>query len=54
MLCASEPEEGWSSGWWSARWVWTGTGAVPAALADIGGYTLTRGSGRPPRVPPTA
>ncbi|MFI7383751.1 hypothetical protein [Streptomyces sp. NPDC049813] len=32
----------WASGWWSSRWVWTGLGAVLAALAGIGGYTLTR------------
>ncbi|MGW0086745.1 hypothetical protein [Streptomyces sp. NPDC003393] len=44
--------DGWSSGWWSDRWVWTGIGAVLAALAGIGGYALTRGSGRPSRVPP--
>ncbi len=54
VLSAIEPEDGWSSGWWSDRWVWTGIGAVLAALAGIGGYALTRGSGRPPRVPPGA
>jgi hypothetical protein len=54
VLSGIEPEDGWSSGWWSDRWVWTGVGAVLAALAGIGGYTLTRGSGRPSRVPPTA
>ncbi|WP_399891472.1 hypothetical protein ACGH7X_31475 [Streptomyces sp. BBFR51] len=53
VLSAIEPEDGWSSGWWSDRWVWTGIGAVLAALAGIGGYALTRGSGRPSRVPPT-
>ncbi|MFJ5530514.1 hypothetical protein [Streptomyces sp. NPDC093261] len=41
-----------TSGWWSDRWVWTGIGGVLAALAGIGGYALTRGSGRPSRVPP--
>ncbi|MGW1162419.1 hypothetical protein ACWD48_30320 [Streptomyces sp. NPDC002519] len=41
-----------ASGWWSDRWVWTGIGGVLAALAGIGGYALTRGSGRPSRVPP--
>ncbi|CAL9639152.1 hypothetical protein [Streptomyces sp. enrichment culture] len=54
VLSAIEPEDGWSSGWWSDRWVWTGIGAVLAALAGIGGYALTRGSGRPRRVPPGA
>ncbi|MFF3511599.1 hypothetical protein [Streptomyces sp. NPDC002573] len=43
-----------TSGWWSDRWVWTGIGAVLAALAGIGGYALTRSSGRPYRVPPGA
>ncbi|MER6345871.1 hypothetical protein ACWC10_07615 [Streptomyces sp. NPDC001595] len=54
VLSSIEPEDGWSSGWWSDRWVWTAIGGVLAALAGIGGYALTRGSGRPPRVPPTA
>ncbi|CAM5705061.1 Peptidase OS=Streptomyces alboniger OX=132473 GN=CP975_29225 PE=4 SV=1 [Streptomyces alboniger] len=45
------PEDGWSSGWWSSRWLWTGAGGVLAALAGVGGYALTRGSGRPARVP---
>ncbi|MGW1891458.1 hypothetical protein ACWCP6_14555 [Streptomyces sp. NPDC002004] len=51
-LPTGEPEDGWSSGWWTDRWVWTALGAVLAALAGIGGYALTRGSGRPSRVPP--
>lgn len=51
VLSAVKPKDGWSSGWWSDRWVWTGVGAVLAALAGIGGYALTRGSGRPSRVP---
>ncbi|WP_432133737.1 hypothetical protein [Streptomyces sp. bgisy154] len=51
VLSSIEPDDGWSSGWWSDRWVWTGIGAVLAALAGIGGYTLTRGAGRPGRVP---
>ncbi|MCM1946963.1 hypothetical protein NC315_16520 [Streptomyces sp. G2] len=51
---AAAPEDGWSSGWWSDRWIWTAAGGVLAALAGIGGYVLTRGSGRPSRVPPTA
>jgi hypothetical protein len=49
---AVEPEDGWSSGWWSDRWVWTGLGGMLGALAGIGGYTLTRPSRRPPRVQP--
>lgn len=54
VLSGVEPDGGWSSGWWSDRWVWTAFGAVLAALAGIGGYALTRGSGRPPHVPPNA
>ncbi|MFF3334814.1 hypothetical protein ACFYWX_35635 [Streptomyces sp. NPDC002888] len=54
VLSAIEPDDGWSSGWWSDRWVWTAVGGLLAALAGIGGYTLTRGSGRPSRVPPGA
>ncbi|MET9954841.1 hypothetical protein ABZ135_25295 [Streptomyces sp. NPDC006339] len=49
---ARAPEDGWSSGRWSDRWVWTAAGGVLAALAGVGGYVLTRGSGRPSRVPP--
>ncbi|MEU6572360.1 hypothetical protein [Streptomyces sp. NPDC046805] len=52
VLSAIEPDDGWSSGWWTDRWVWTAIGGVLAALAGIGGYALTRGSGRPSRVPP--
>lgn len=51
-LSRLEPDDGWSSGWWTDRWVWTAVGGVLAALAGIGGYALTRGSGRPSRVPP--
>ncbi|MTE21019.1 hypothetical protein F0L17_18220 [Streptomyces sp. TRM43335] len=54
VLSGIEPDDGWSSGWWSDRWVWTAAGAVLAALAGIGGYALTRGSGRPRHVPPNA
>ncbi|SMF39794.1 hypothetical protein [Streptomyces sp. Amel2xC10] len=54
VLSSLEPDDGWASGWWSDRWVWSGIGAVLAALAGIGGYTLTRGSGRPRQVPPGA
>ncbi|MEV5348810.1 hypothetical protein ACIG54_09740 [Streptomyces achromogenes] len=53
-VLSSFGRDGWSSGWWSDRWVWTGIGGVLAALAGIGGYALTRGSGRPSRVPPGA
>lgn len=49
---AGEPEDGWSSGWWTDRWLWTVGGGVLAALAAVFGYSLTRGSGRPSRVPP--
>ncbi|MYW66707.1 hypothetical protein GTY65_21950 [Streptomyces sp. SID8379] len=45
------PTDGWSSGWWTSRWLWTAAGAVLAALAGIGGYALTRGSGRPVSAP---
>ncbi|MEU3921672.1 hypothetical protein [Streptomyces sp. NPDC029004] len=48
----SEPDGGWSAGWWSDRWLWTAAGGLLGALAAIGGYSLTRGSGRPSRVPP--
>lgn len=54
VLSSFGSDDGWSSGWWSDRWVWTGIGAILAALAGIGGYALTRGSGRPSRVPPGA
>jgi hypothetical protein len=54
VLSSIEPDDGWSSGWWSDRWVWTAIGGVLAALAGIGGYALTRGSGRPSQVPPGA
>lgn len=54
VLSSIEPDDGWSSGWWSDRWVWTGLGGVLAALAGVGGYSLTRGAGRPTRVPPGA
>lgn len=50
----SEPDGGWASGWWSDRWIWTVAGGLLGALAAIAGYSVTRGSGRPGRVPPTA
>lgn len=49
---AGEPEDGWSSGWWTDRWLWTVGGGVLAAVAGVFGYSLTRGRGRPSRVPP--
>ncbi|MEU8782386.1 hypothetical protein [Streptomyces sp. NPDC048637] len=49
-----EPDDGWSSGWWSDRWIWTAVGGLLAALAGIAGYRFTRGSGRPSQVPPGA
>ncbi|MFI9628526.1 hypothetical protein [Streptomyces sp. NPDC052042] len=48
----SEPEDGWASGWWTNRWLWTVGGGVLGALAAVFGYSLTRGTGRPSRVPP--
>ncbi|MEV6105119.1 hypothetical protein AB0M28_10445 [Streptomyces sp. NPDC051940] len=50
-LFSLEPDGGWGSGWWSDRWVWTGIGGILAALAGVGGYTLTRGSRRPAPAP---
>ncbi|MFD5357455.1 hypothetical protein [Streptomyces sp. NPDC058657] len=49
---AAAPEGGWASGNWSDRWLWTAGGAVLAVLAGLAGFTLTRGAGRPPHVPP--
>ncbi|MDT0405568.1 MULTISPECIES: hypothetical protein [Streptomyces] len=54
VLAGLEPEDGWTSGWWSDRWIWTAAGGVLAALAGVAGYRLTRGSGRPPGAPPHA
>ncbi|MFE9391833.1 hypothetical protein [Streptomyces sp. NPDC006784] len=51
---AVEPEDGWSSGRWSDRWIWTVAGGVLAALGTLGGYALARGPGRPSRMPPGA
>ncbi|MCX4735999.1 hypothetical protein [Streptomyces sp. NBC_01363] len=48
----SEPEDGWASGWWTDRWLWTVGGGVLGSLAALFGYSLTRGGGRPSRVPP--
>ncbi|CAL9638871.1 hypothetical protein [Streptomyces albus] len=49
-----EPEDGWSSGWWSDRWVWTVAGGVLTLLFGLGGYRLARGPARPYRIPPGA
>ncbi|MFJ9350574.1 hypothetical protein [Streptomyces sp. NPDC101237] len=54
VLSSFGSNDGWSSGWWTDRWVWTGIGGILAALAGIGGYALTRGAGRPRQVPPGA
>ncbi|MFD3735594.1 hypothetical protein [Streptomyces sp. NPDC058632] len=54
VLADLEPEDGWTSGWWSDRWVWTAVGGALAALAGVAGYRLARGTGRPSRVPPDA
>lgn len=51
-LATGEPEDGWASGWWTDRWLWTVGGGVLAALAAVFGYSLTRGRGRPGHVPP--
>ena len=48
---AGEPDDGWASGWWTDRWLWTVGGGVLGALAAVFGYSLTRGRGRPSRVP---
>ncbi|WP_406341574.1 hypothetical protein [Streptomyces sp. NBC_00648] len=47
----AEPEDGWSSGWWTDRWIWTALGGVLGALAGVAGYALTRGRGRPSYAP---
>lgn len=54
VLAGLEPEDGWTSGWWSDRWLWTAAGGALAALSGVAGYRLTRGRGRPSRVPPAA
>ncbi|MFF9027182.1 hypothetical protein [Streptomyces iakyrus] len=53
VLAGLEPEDGWASGRWSDRWVWSAASGMLAALAGVGGYALTRGTGRPSRVPST-
>ncbi|MGX1880818.1 hypothetical protein [Streptomyces sp. NPDC055287] len=49
---AEAAAESYASGWWSSRWLWTVGGGLVGAAAAIAGYTMTRGSGRPSRVPP--
>ncbi|MFI5754925.1 hypothetical protein [Streptomyces sp. NPDC051569] len=49
---ASAPEDGWSSGWWTDRWIWTAAGGILGALAAIAGYSLARPSRRPVGPPP--
>ncbi|OEJ61727.1 hypothetical protein BGM19_30615 [Streptomyces agglomeratus] len=49
---AEAADDTFSSGWWSSRWLWTAGGGVLGAAAALAGYRLTRGSGRPARVPP--
>ncbi|NJQ00578.1 hypothetical protein HCK00_08495 [Streptomyces sp. PLAI1-29] len=39
---AGAPEDGWSSGRWSDRWLWTVAGGLLAALAAVGGHRLAR------------
>ncbi|MEU3183623.1 hypothetical protein ABZ707_05315 [Streptomyces sp. NPDC006923] len=50
----AEPEDGWSSGWWTDRWIWTAAGGVICALAGIAGYSLARPSRRRAGLPPGA
>ncbi|MFI1223412.1 MULTISPECIES: hypothetical protein [unclassified Streptomyces] len=50
-LSAGEPEDGWASGWWTDRWLWTVGGGVLAALAAVFGYSLTRGRSHPAGAP---
>lgn len=35
----SEPEDGWASGWWTDRWLWTVGGGILGALAGVFGYS---------------
>ncbi|MER5636027.1 peptidase [Kitasatospora sp. NPDC002227] len=59
-LAGAQTEHHWYSdlfSGWNTRWFWTAGGAALAALAGIGGYTLTRHPrghrrpGRPPQYP---
>ncbi|MCC5034908.1 hypothetical protein DMH02_017215 [Streptomyces sp. WAC 00631] len=51
---AGAPEGGWSSGWWTDRWIWTAAGGLVAAFTTAAGYSLARGPGRRPSTPPRA
>ncbi|MEV7413804.1 hypothetical protein [Streptomyces sp. NPDC089919] len=53
-LFSGEPEDGWASGRWTDRWLWTAAGGLLAALAGIAGHRLTQGRGRPRHLPPGA
>ncbi|MFJ6573291.1 hypothetical protein ACIQNU_38360 [Streptomyces sp. NPDC091292] len=53
-LAGGEPDDGWASGWWTDRWLWTAGGGVLAALAGVAGHALTRGRVRPVRGTPGA
>ncbi|MFJ4918665.1 hypothetical protein [Streptomyces sp. NPDC088725] len=51
---AGSPEDGWSSGKWTDRWLWTVGGGVLAAIAALVGYSLARPSRRSAGAPPRA
>ncbi|TDC73477.1 hypothetical protein [Streptomyces hainanensis] len=42
LAALPEPEDGWSGGWWTDRWLWTAGGGVLGGLACAGGYLLAR------------
>ncbi|MEV6793397.1 hypothetical protein AB0M87_15640 [Streptomyces sp. NPDC051320] len=50
---ALEPTDGWASGWWSDRWIWTVAGGALGALAGVAGYALARGHNRTTRRMPS-
>ncbi|WP_030545513.1 hypothetical protein [Streptomyces albus] len=50
-VAAGAPEDGWSSGWWTDRWLWTAAGGLLAAFTTAAGYSLARGPGRRPGTP---
>ncbi|MFI1950950.1 hypothetical protein ACH437_03670 [Streptomyces xinghaiensis] len=49
-VAAGAPENGWSSGWWTDRWLWTAAGGLLAAFTTAAGYNLARGPGRRPGI----